>query len=278
MSGDRGTDRVALAQVFVDMASALAGPYAVTDVAQRLVDGCVELLDVWAAGLLLADPGSSPKLLAASTHEAALLELVQVRSGQGPCLAAMDRDDVVAVDDLDKVEAQWPEWVPAARSLGINQAYGLPLRREGRTVGALNLFRTAGGPLLAEDLTVARAMGDVAAVGILQHRALDHAAGVTAQLQRALDSRVVIEQAKGLLAERAGIGVGEAFNRLRQHARSTSQSLGEVARALVEDGIEPGPSNAPNTAVGGVRPGTGPERPMRRARGATAEDAEEQVG
>jgi transcriptional regulator with GAF, ATPase, and Fis domain len=245
----RGADRVALAQVFVDLASALVGPYAVTDVAQRLVDGCVELLDVWAAGLLLSDPGSTPKLLAASTHEAALLELVQVRSGEGPCLAAMERDDVVVIDDLSTVEDDWPEWVAAARGLGINQAYGIPLQRAGRTVGALNLFRTTGGALLAEDLTVARAMADVATVGILQHRALDHAASVTAQLQRALDSRVIIEQAKGLLAERAGITVGEAFGRLRQHARSTSQSLGEVARALVEDGIEPGRSaQAPQTA------------------------------
>ncbi|MCU1431294.1 MAG: hypothetical protein JWP95_399 [Actinotalea sp.] len=237
---DDATDRVALALVFVDLASALVGPYAVTDVAQRLVDGCVELLDVWAAGLLLSDPGSTPKLLAASTHEAALLELVQVRSGEGPCLAAIDRGEVVVVDDVEAVEAQWPEWVPAARSLGITRAYGIPLQRGGRTVGALNLFRTAGGALTQDDLTVARAMADVATVGILQHRALDHAATVTSQLQRALDSRVVIEQAKGLLAERAGISVGEAFGRLRHHARSTSQSLGEVARALVEDGVGPG--------------------------------------
>ena len=244
--------RVGVAEVFSQLAAALVAPYAVTDLAQRLVDGCVELLDVWAAGLLLSDPASTPKLLAASTHEAALLELVQVRSGQGPCLAAMERDAVVVVDDLSEVEEQWPDWVAAARELGIEQAYGVPLVHQGRTVGALNLFRRSGGSLLADDLKVASAMADVVTVGILQHRALENAAGVTAQLQRALDSRVVIEQAKGLLAERAGISVDEAFGRLRQHARSTSQPIGEVARALVEEGVEPGAADA------ALRVGSGP--------------------
>ena len=257
MSDPRAGDRVALAQVFVDLATALVGPYAVTDVAQRLVDGCVEMLDVWAAGLLLADPGSTPKLLAASTHEAALLELVQVRSGEGPCLAAMDLEAVVRVEDLSLVERDWPEWTTAARSLGIEQAYGIPLRHDGATVGALNLFRTTGGALPRDDVVVAQAMADVAMVGILQHRALDHAASVTAQLQRALDSRVIIEQAKGLLSERAGISVSDAFSRLRQHARATSQAIGEVARALVEDGVEPGAASADagGGAGGRSRPG-----------------------
>ena len=249
MNDSRGADRVALAQVFVDLVTSLVGPYAVTDLAQRLVDGCVEMLDVWAAGLLLSDPGSTPKLLAASTHDAALLELIQVRSGEGPCVAAIERDAVVRVDDLSLVAADWPEWTAAALELGIEEAYGIPLRHGGRTVGALNLFRTEGGALAEDDLRVAQAMADVATVGILQHRALDHAANVTAQLQHALDSRVIIEQAKGLLAERAGISVSEAFTLLRHRARSTSQPISEVARALVEGGVEPG-TGPPDWAVG----------------------------
>jgi GAF domain-containing protein len=232
--------RIQVAEVFSNLAATLVGPYGVADLAQRLVDGSVDLLGLWAAGLLLADPGSTPKVLAASTHEAALLELVQVRSGQGPCLAAMDRDDVVVVDDVAQVRGAWPDWAAAATALGITRAYGIPLHRDGTTVGALNLFRRTGEPLSREDLEIARALAEFAAIGILQHQALDHATTLASQLQGALDSRVVIEQAKGQLAERAGITVHEAFDRLRRDARATSRPIGEVARAMVEDGIEPG--------------------------------------
>lgn len=245
-----GSDRVALARLFADLSVALAGPYAVTDLTQRLVDGCVERLDVWAAGLLLGDEGSTPELLAASTHEAALLELVQVRSGEGPCLEAMERDEVVLVPGVEAVRDRWPAWSAAAAQIGVRVAYGIPLRGAGRTLGALNLFRLVDEPLGADDLDVAQALADVAGVGILQHRALDDAVSVTAQLQRALESRVVIEQAKGLLAERSGTTVAEAFVRLRQHARSTSRPLGEVARALVDGAVEPG-------LVGGPAPTQG---------------------
>lgn len=236
----RSADRVTLAAVFVELASTLVGPYDVADLAQRLVDRCVDLLDVSAAGLLLTDPGSTPKLLAASTHQAEVLELVQVRSGQGPCLAAIDRGEIVVVADLRDVEEQWPEWVGGARMLGIQQAYGIPLRTEGQTVGALNLFRTADDGLAAEDLAVARAMADVATVGIIQRRELGQAESLNSQLQHALDSRVVLEQAKGILAEREGITVAEAFVRLRHQSRSTSTPLSEVARALIEDGTQGG--------------------------------------
>lgn len=238
----QGVDRVAVAGVFVDLAAAQVAPYTVSDLAQRLVDGCVDLLDVWAAGLLVVDPGSTPKVLAASTHQAELLELVQVRSGQGPCLQAMADDALVVVEDLDEWAGQWPDWVAGARALGIHYAYGIPLHHEGQTVGALNLFRRHDGPLRPDDLGVARALADVATVGVLQHRALDAASTVAQQLQHALGSRVVLEQAKGVLAEREGITVVEAFERMRKHARSTSQPLGEVARALVEDGADLDPA------------------------------------
>ncbi|WP_250445091.1 GAF and ANTAR domain-containing protein [Actinotalea sp. C106] len=231
----RSADRVTLAGVFVELASTLVGPYEVSDLAQRLVDRAVDLLDVWAAGLLLLDPGSTPKMLAASTHQAELLELIQVRSGQGPCLAAMERNDVVVVEDLAAVEQRWPQWVAGARAIGVQQAYGIPLRLQGQTVGALNLFRTGTDSLAAEDVAVARAMADVATVGIIQHQVLDRAESLTTQLQGALHSRVVLEQAKGRLAERQGITVAEAFVELRRRARETSTPLSVVAKALVEE-------------------------------------------
>ena len=237
-----GADPVAVAQVFVDLAATLVGPYAVPDLAQRLVDGCVEVLDVWAAGLLLADPGSTPKVLAASTHQAELLELVQVRSGQGPCLEAMRRDELVVVDDVPARQEDWPDWVAGAQALGIDRAYGIPLHHEGETIGALNLFRRDAGPLGAGGLAVARSLADMATLAILQHRAMDEATTVTVQLQRALDSRVVIEQAKGVLAEREGVSVGDAFARLRAQARAGSRPISAVAHDVVAGAAAPSTS------------------------------------
>ncbi|NTW39570.1 MAG: GAF and ANTAR domain-containing protein [Cellulomonadaceae bacterium] len=234
-----GTDeRVALAAVFADLVAVQVAPFGIPDLAQRLVDGCVDVLDVWAAGLLVTDPGSTPKVLASSTHEAGLLELVQVRSGQGPCLAAIATGEVVAVDDVTAMTEVWPQWTASAAALGIRRAYGIPLRAQGEVVGALNLFRTDRGPLAASDVSVAVSLADVATVGILQHRAMEQANGLALQLQRALESRVVIEQAKGALAERADISVAEAFVRLRSHARQTSRPLGEVATAVVEGTLD----------------------------------------
>ena len=238
--------RIGLANVFVDLATALVGPGTVGDLAQSLVDGCVDVLEVWAAGLLVADPGSSPKVLAASTHQAELLELIQVNSGQGPCLEAMSIGAMVLVEDLAARAADWPEWVAGARALGVRHAYGIPLQHEGEALGALNLFRTDAGLLSGEDLVLARALADVATAGILQNRALDEATTVTAQLQRALGSRVTIEQAKGVLAEREGISVSEAFVRLRQEARSSSRPLSVVALDLLtgSGAVAPGPLDA----------------------------------
>lgn len=244
-------DGPTVAGVFAEVASTLLQPAEVSDLAQRLVDACVELLGVWAAGLLVVDPGSSPKLLAASTHEAGLVELVQVTSGEGPCLAAIDRGTSVVVEDVQDVVDMWPTWAAAAAGVGVRRAYGLPLTASGRVIGALNLFRRTPEPLGTQQLEVARALADLGSVGILQHRALAEVEAVNGQLQRALDSRVVVEQAKGRLAEREGISVAEAFDRLRRTARASSTPLTEVARRVVEvpdADADGGPSTATGSA------------------------------
>lgn len=223
-----------MAAVFADLARLQVAPFGVQDIAQRLVDGAVEALDVDAAGALLAAAEGPAQVLAASTHEVALLELVQVRSGQGPCLAALDGNAVVVVDDLAGVEGRWPQWVAGARALGVEHAYGVPMHAAGVAVGALNLFRTHRGALDATDLAVAGALADAATVAITQHRALAAAGDLGADLQRALESRIVIEQAKGLLAERSGISVADAFVALRAHARTSRLPLADVAGAVLE--------------------------------------------
>jgi hypothetical protein len=234
----RSSDPVRVAAAFAELAAVARDRHTRVDAAQRLVDVVVDLFDLWAAGMLVDDPGSTPKVLAASTHEAAVLELVQVRSGDGPCLRAMERGEVVVVEDLSEVEHDWPEWVAGARALGITAAYGVPMRVTDGTYGALNLFLRDDGALADGDLAVAVALADAATVTLLQQQAVADATTLAAQLQGALESRVLIEQAKGVLAERHDVTVAQAFVLLRDRARSTSRALSSVAQAVV-DGSEP---------------------------------------
>lgn len=210
----------------------------VADLGQRLVDLAVELVGARAAGVLLvSDPdgpdGPEADLLASTDHTTALLEIVQVRSGEGPCLAAVRSREVVVVDDVADVAERWPAWSAGAEALGVSAVYGIPLQVHGDVVGALNVF--LDGPALdAVDRAVLTSLGQAAAAALVQHRAVSDAETLAAQLRRALDSRVVIEQAKGLVAERHGLDVGVAFQVLRAHARAGSRALSEVARAVVE--------------------------------------------
>jgi GAF domain-containing protein len=210
----------------------------VADLGQRLVDLAVDLVEARAAGMLLvSDPdgadGPDAELLASTDHTTALLEIVQVRSGEGPCLSAVRRREVVAIDDVTEVVDRWPAWSQGARALGVRSAYGIPLHLDGTVVGALNVFLDAPPTLEPADLAVLASLGEAAAGALVQHRAVADAESLAAQLQRALDSRVLIEQAKGLVAERHGVDVGEAFRLLRDRARASSRALSEVARAVV---------------------------------------------
>jgi GAF domain-containing protein len=207
----------------------------VVDLAQRLVDLSVELVAARAAGVLLVQEpdGADAELLASTDHTTALLEIIQVRSGEGPCLAAVRSRGVVVVDDVDRVADRWPAWVEGARRLGVESAYGIPLHVRGAVVGALNVFHEERAALGPPDIAVLAALGGAAGAALVQHRAVRDAETLAGQLQRALESRVVIEQAKGLVAERHGVDVGEAFHLLRGHARSASRSLSEVAAAVV---------------------------------------------
>lgn len=233
----RTLDAVAVATAFSDLAALGRSRYTRADAAQRLADVAVELLGVWAAGVLLDVPDGEPEVLAASTHEARLMELVQVRSGEGPCLAALRRDEVVVVDDVADIAEQWPTWHAGARSLGIRRACGIPLRAaDGTSFAALNVFVREGAPFAPGDVAVLTALADATAAGLLQEQAVADASTLATQLQAALDSRVVVEQAKGRLAALRGITVEEAFDLLRRRARSSARPLSDVARAVLEGG------------------------------------------
>jgi hypothetical protein len=196
------------------------------------VTRCTQLLDVSAAGVLLADPAGDLRVMAASSEQVRLLELFQLQNDQGPCLDCYRSGQPVRVTDLSAVEARWPRFTAQARQQGFSAVLALPMRLRHDVIGAMNLFATTPG-LDAADIQIAQALADVATIGILQHRAHRQADTVVTQLQTALDSRVLIEQAKGILAERLGVTMEEAFTTLRGHARANHRHLSELARAIV---------------------------------------------
>lgn len=224
-----------LAEVFVELADTLDHDFDVGAFLGRLADRCVELLDVTAAGLLL-DDGRGGLRTAAGRGGAG--ELLGRQREEGPCLDCYRGSAVVTAPDLSRCDDRWPHFAPLARESGFHATYAVPLRRRTQVIGALNLFRGAPGEPPGGDVALARAFADAAAVGILQERARRRQEVLAGQLQAALDSRVALEQAKGVLAERWGVGVDEAFEVLRRYARTHRVRLAELAQGVVTGAVD----------------------------------------
>jgi GAF domain-containing protein len=242
---DRGRQRL-LSRAFVSLADTLVDDYDVIDLLDRLVGYSVQLLAADAAGLLLADPRGQLHLAAASNEDAGLMELMQLQAEQGPCLDCYHTVAPVSVPDLADAGDRWPRFVAAVAERGaFASVHALPLRLRGQAIGALNLLHRAPGSLPAEDLALGQALADIATIAILQERAIRRVEVVNEQLQTALTSRVIIEQAKGVVAQHAGLSMDAAFNQLRDYARSHNLRLGEVARQLAERQLDPTVVTAP---------------------------------
>jgi transcriptional regulator with GAF, ATPase, and Fis domain len=224
-----------LAQVFVELTDTLVAGYDVIEFLQALTERSVELLDVNAAGLLLAGSGGVLRLVAASTEQARILELFQIQENEGPCLDCYRTGQVVTVSDIGSAEAaaRWPRFAAAARQAGFAGVHAIPMRLRDQVIGTLNLFRAQVNGLDPAVARAARALVDVATIGILQERAVREREVVAGQLQVALNSRVVIEQAKGILAERLRISPDEAFVLLRRYARDHNHPLTDLAGDVI---------------------------------------------
>jgi hypothetical protein len=225
-----------LASAFVGLADTLVDDYDAVELSQQLIETTMTLLPIAAAGLLIGDIHGELHVLASSSDETRLLELLQVEADLGPCLLAYRSGDPVLVEDLRVDSARWPAFAARAAEYDYRSVSALPLRLRDERVGALNLFRTEAGAMSSTDIAVGQALADVATVGILHHRTLTHSDLINQQLQAALNSRVIIEQAKGVLAERGSVDMDRAFALLRTYARKTQQRLADVARAVVENG------------------------------------------
>ncbi|GAA5201787.1 MULTISPECIES: GAF and ANTAR domain-containing protein [Microbacterium] len=219
---------------FVTLADSLVDDFDIVDVLQRLVDDCISLFDASAAGILLLSPSNRLEVIASTSERSELVELMQLRVGAGPCVEAATGGEVVSVDDIDQIAHRWPAFATDARASGFSSIHAIPLRLRDSTLGSLNLFRDEAGALNAADAAAAQALADIATISILQQRLVEESELAQAQLQRALDSRVVIEQAKGYLAQMRDIDMDEAFARIRSHARSTQTRIGVVARDVID--------------------------------------------
>jgi len=227
-----------LTRAFVRLADTLVADYDVIELCRQLVDDCVELLNVSAAGLLLGDHHDSLRVLACTSEQTRLMELFQLQSDAGPCLDAYRTGARVLVDDLTGQAARWPGFGDRVLGEGFRAVYAVPLRLRDQRIGALNLFCAHAGALSAGDVAVGQALADVATIGILHQRVIAQNEIVNTQLQTALNSRVIIEQAKGVLAERGGLDMDQAFSALRAHARNTNTRLAEMAHAIVNGTID----------------------------------------
>lgn len=239
MVGDMSDGRESrVAETFIELADTLVADFDIPDFLHALTERCLELLDISAAGLLLTDSDDTLQLVAASPYEARVLELFQLQSDQGPCMEAYRTGRPVVVNDLASNTDRWPRFAPRALEVGCRAVHALPMRLRDQVIGALNLFSVESGPISAADVGLARAMADVATIGILSERAIRRQETVAEQLQTALNSRVLIEQAKGVLAERLDLDVNEAFMVLREYARSRNRRLGMVATAIVDGTLD----------------------------------------
>lgn len=223
-----------LARVFVELADTLVDDFDVLEFLNVLVERCVELLDVPAAGVVLVDRSGGLRMAAASSEQARLVELFSVQADDGPCTDCVRTGRRVSSTDLVADEARWQRFAPAARAAGFAATHAVPMRLRRTVIGALNLFHTEPDGVSESSVRLGQALADVATIGVLQHRAVHESTVLAEQLHTALSSRVLIEQAKGVLSARGGVDMNDAFTALRGYARSHGRLLSEVARGVAE--------------------------------------------
>lgn len=224
-----------LAETFVEVADSLVEDFDVIDLLHRLSERCVELLDVSAAGILLADTHGRLRIIAASDERTRLLELFALQHDEGPCVECYRTGAARTNIELMPPEAAGggPHFAARARETGYVSTHALPLRLRSRVIGALNLFQTAPHRLGDDDIALAQALADVATIAILQQRTLEQSQVESSQLENALTSRVLVEQAKGVLAERWNTSVDDAFAAFRSYARARHLRLSDLATRII---------------------------------------------
>ncbi|MFC4909518.1 GAF and ANTAR domain-containing protein [Actinomadura gamaensis] len=225
-------------EVFIELTDTLVADFDIIEYLDRLAARCVEILGVDACGILLVDHHGALNLVAASTEAARLVELTQLQNSEGPCLDAFRTGRPVQGPGLDGPASPWPRFAAAAVAAGYTSVQALPMRLRQTMLGALNLFSVTSGPVSPATVALGQALADTATIGLVHQRALARQEVITEQLQTALNSRVIIEQAKGYLARHHDISVQDAFLALRRHARTTGRLLTVVAADVVHGNLD----------------------------------------
>ncbi len=240
-SGDHGVadKAVMVAHSFIGLADTLVDDFDVVELLDHLVADCVTLLDVSAAGILLLNQDRNLEVVASSNEASRLMEVFQLESRSGPCVDAVLTGEQIAVTDLAAMHQRWPDFGRAVEGVGYSTVYALPMRLRDETIGALNLFNAHQPPLSEFDQRLAQALADIATIGILQQRALARSSNLAEQLQLALNTRITVEQAKGVIAEFGGVDMGAAFEALRTYSRDHRAKLSGVALSLTTRELSP---------------------------------------
>jgi GAF domain-containing protein len=259
------TREALLVRTLVELADNLVDEFDVIDVLTVLSDRCVEVLDVDSAGVMLAAPGGELQVVASSSAAMRGLELFELQANEGPCVDCFVSGQSIVNLELSAIDDRWPRFARRAVADGFHSVHALPMHLRGVTVGALNMFRIASGSLLAEDALVAQALADVATIAIIQHQTSVSASVLNSQLSEALNSRIIIEQAKGKVSEASGLDMDRSFQRIRNHARNHNLRLTELARGIAEGttsivGLDPLPHGQRVRAIGS-NPSRGGESP-----------------
>jgi transcriptional regulator with GAF, ATPase, and Fis domain len=225
------------AEAFVELADTLIDDFDVVDFLSQVTTRCADVLGVDAAGVLLTDQRGALRLVAASTEQSRLLELLQTQIDEGPCPECFRTGQPVVVTDLSEMTERWPQFAPEALRRGFTSVHALPMRLRSEVIGALNLFGARPGRLDDETLRLGQALADVATIGLLQERAIRRRETLAEQLQTALNSRILIEQAKGVIAERRQFDMDRSFTLLRQTARNSNRRLSDLAQAVIDGSV-----------------------------------------
>ncbi|MEU8372200.1 GAF and ANTAR domain-containing protein [Micromonospora sp. NPDC048894] len=225
-----------MATIFVEVADTLVDDFDLMDFLHMLTDRAAGLVGAAAVGLVLAGRDGRLEFMAGSNENVKLVELFQLQTHEGPCQEAFRTGAPVINVDLDEASDRWPRFAPRATAAGFQSVHAFPLRLRTQVIGALNVFGDVkGGDFAGTDVPVMQALADVAAIGLLQERAIRRGELLTEQLQGALNSRIVIEQAKGAVAQATGLDVDEAFAAIRGYARRHHRKLTEVAHGVLSD-------------------------------------------
>lgn len=221
-----------ISSAFVAIADTLTTDFDIVDMLHTLVEQCTLILDTSQGGLMLVDGRGELQLMTSTSQGADFVEVMQLNSAAGPCIECFTTGTAVSVPNINDTGDKWPDFTSGALQRGFLSAHATPMRLRGHVIGTMNLFSTKRGALSERDASLAQALTDVATIGILQQRVITETNMLAEQLHRALDSRVLIEQAKGMVAHSLNVSMDDAFTALRNYSRERSVSLRSVAEGI----------------------------------------------